>query len=83
MLQYPPTLGSIIAPKIDALSKRGQQSQSSEPRFEIRATGAQAAKPSRIKPGQNRNNIGGEASRLLSFNEADVTAAFDTGDLYL
>jgi hypothetical protein len=37
MLQWPPMSGSTIAPKMEALSKRGQQSQSSEPRFEISA----------------------------------------------
>jgi hypothetical protein len=37
MLQRPPIFGSTMAPKIEALSNRGQQSQSSEPRFEISA----------------------------------------------
>jgi hypothetical protein len=37
MLQHPPILGSTIAPKIEGLSNRGQQSQSIEPCFEINA----------------------------------------------
>jgi hypothetical protein len=37
MLQWPPVFGSTIAAKSDALSKRGQQSQSIEPRLEMSA----------------------------------------------
>ena len=37
MLQWPPRFESKTAPKIDGLSNRGQQSQSSDARFEINA----------------------------------------------
>jgi hypothetical protein len=37
MRQAPPISGSRIAPKIEALSNRGQQSQSIEPYLEINA----------------------------------------------
>src|SRR5437667_7525373 len=37
MLQCPPIFESTSAPKMEALSKRGQQSQSIEPRLEIKA----------------------------------------------